>query len=248
VHFKLPKSAKQATISEMLERRKTITVSVGSVKIGSSVPIVIQSMTKVPTTDIARVYEQINQLTQAGCPLVRIAVPTRADTAAFAKIVQKANVPLIADVHFSPDRAIEAIEAGAAKIRLNPGNIKDRQSIYRIIDAAKMHKIAIRIGVNEASIRNLKTQDVPVQKRIALMLREMKKYVRLFENRGFTQLVLSAKSSDTLRTIEINRCIAEAFNYPIHLGLTHAGLPEDAQIPSAARRRHRRHYPRKCCR
>ena len=217
----------------MLKRRKTITVSVGSVKIGSSAPIVIQSMTKVPTTDIARVYEQINQLTQAGCPLVRIAVPTRADTAAFAKIVQKANVPLIADVHFSPDRAIEAIEAGAAKIRLNPGNIKDRQSIYRIIDAAKMHKIAIRIGVNEASIRNLKTQDVPVQKRIALMLREMKKYVRLFENRGFTQLVLSAKSSDTLRTIEINRRIAEAFNYPIHLGLTHAGLPEDAQIPSA---------------
>jgi len=217
----------------VIKRRKTITVKAGSVKIGSSGPIAIQSMTKVPTVDIARCIRQINQLVQAGCRLVRVAVPTRADTAAFAKIVQKVNVPLIADVHFSPNRAIEAIEAGAAKIRLNPGNIKDRKSIYRIIDAAKMHKTAIRIGVNEASIRDLKKQDVPTAKRTALMLREMKKYIRLFENRNFTQLVLSAKSSDPVRTIEINRTIAKVFDYPIHLGLTHAGLPEDAQIPSA---------------
>jgi len=208
-------------------------VNVGSVKIGSSAPVVIQSMTKVPTVDIARCVRQINQLVQTGCQLVRVAVPTRADTAAFAKIVQKVSVPLIADVHFSPDRAIEAIEAGAAKVRLNPGNIKERKSIYRIIDAAKMHNTAIRIGINEASIRNLKKQDVPPTKRTALMLREMNKFVRLFENRNFTQLVLSAKSSDPVRTIEINRRIAKVFNYPIHLGLTHAGLPEDAQIPSA---------------
>ena len=217
----------------MIRRRKTKTINVGPVRIGSAVPIVIQSMTKVHTTDVARCVRQINQLIQAGCRLVRIAVPTRADTAAFAKIVQKVTVPLIADIHFSPDRAIEAIEAGAAKIRLNPGNIKNRESIYRIIDAAKMHKTAIRIGVNEASIRDLKKPDVPIEKRTALMLAEMKKYVRLFEGRNFTQLVLSAKSSDALRTIEINRRIAEVFDYPIHLGLTHAGLPEDAQMPSA---------------
>ena len=217
----------------MIKRRKTKTIKAGPVKIGSSAPIVIQSMTKVPTIDIARCLKQINQLAHAGCRLVRIAVPTRADTAAFAKIVQKVSIPLIADIHFSANRAIEAIEAGAAKIRLNPGNIKNRESIHRIIDAAKMHKTAIRIGVNEASIRDLKTQDVPPQKRAALMLKEMKRYVRLFENRNFTQLVLSAKSSDCLRTIEINRRIAKVFDYPIHLGLTHTGLPEDAQIPSA---------------
>ncbi|MDD5064851.1 MAG: flavodoxin-dependent (E)-4-hydroxy-3-methylbut-2-enyl-diphosphate synthase [Phycisphaerae bacterium] len=217
----------------MIKRRKTRTISIGRVSIGSSAPIVIQSMTKVPTIDVASAVMQINQLVRAGCRLVRIAVPTRADTAAFAKIVQKVSVPLIADVHFSAERAIEAIEAGAAKIRLNPGNIKKCESIHRIIDAAKMHKTAVRIGVNEASIRNLKTKDVPPRKRTALMLKEMKKYVRLFENRSFTQLVLSAKSSDPLRTIEINRRIAETFDYPIHLGLTHAGLPEDAQIPSA---------------
>jgi (E)-4-hydroxy-3-methylbut-2-enyl-diphosphate synthase len=147
--------------------------------------------------------------------------------------VQKVKVPLIADIHFNPQRAIEAIEAGATKIRLNPGNIKNRQAIYKVIDAAKMHNTAIRIGVNEASIRDLRKADVPFEKRISLMLKEMRGYIRLFENRKFSQIVLSAKSSDTLRTIEINRKIAEAFDYPIHLGLTHAGLPEDAQVPSA---------------
>ncbi len=208
-------------------------VKVGGVKIGGGADIVIQSMTKVSTGDIGRCVRQVNRLADAGCQLVRIAVPTRRDTAAFAKIVQKVDVPLIADVHFSAARAIEAIEAGAAKVRLNPGNIKNRKDIFRIIDAARMHKIAMRVGVNEASIRDLGKQEVPASRRVALMLREIKKYVRLFENRGFGQLVLSAKSSDTLRTIEINRRIAETFEYPIHIGLTHAGLPEDAQVPSA---------------
>jgi len=217
----------------VIKRRKTKTVNVGTVKIGSRNPVVIQSMTKVPTVDVDRCIKQINQLVQAGCRLVRLAVPRRADTDALAQIVQKVNIPLIADVHFSPKRAIEAIEAGTAKIRLNPGNIKNRKDIFRIIDAAKIHRTAIRIGVNEASIRDLHKQPVPTNKRTALMLREMKSYVRLFEGRNFDSLVLSAKSSDVSRTIEINRAISEAFDYPIHLGLTHAGLPEDARIPSS---------------
>ena len=217
----------------MIKRRKTKTVNVGAVKIGSRYPVVIQSMTKVPTVDVDRCIEQINQLVRAGCRLVRLAVPRRADTAALAQIVQKVDIPLIADVHFSAERAIEAIEAGAAKIRLNPGNIKNRRDIIRIIDSAKMHKIAIRVGVNEASIRDLRKDPVPANKRTALMLREMKSYVQLFEGRNFNSLVLSAKSSDVTRTIEINRAISKTFDYPIHLGLTHAGLPEDARIPSA---------------
>ena len=217
----------------MSKRRKTITVRVGSVKLGFGCPIVIQSMTKVPTVAITRCVRQVNQLVRAGCGLVRVSVPTRPDAAAFAKIVQKVDVPLIADIHFSSARAVEAIEAGAAKIRLNPGNIKKRRDILRIIDAAKMHGAAIRVGVNEASIRDLKSKPVPAGKRAALMLKEMKKYVRLFESRSFDQLVLSAKSSDATRTIEINRRLAETFDYPMHLGLTHAGLPEDAAIPSA---------------
>lgn len=217
----------------MIARRPTSSVSVGSVQLGSSGPVVIQSMTKVPTTDVARCVRQIQRLVRAGCGLVRIAVPRRADTIAFGQIVQKVRVPLIADVHFSADRAVEAIEAGAAKVRLNPGNIKKQQDIFRIIDAAKMHRVAARIGVNEASIRDLKKAPVPPEKRTALMLEEMRSYIRLFEARGFDQIVLSAKSSDALRTIEVNRAIAETFGYPIHLGLTHAGLPADASIPSA---------------
>jgi (E)-4-hydroxy-3-methylbut-2-enyl-diphosphate synthase len=176
---------------------------------------------------------QINKLKAAGCDLVRIAVPTRADGQAFAKIVQKVDMPLVADIHFSPDRAVQAIEAGAVKIRLNPGNVKDPKDIRRILDCAKMHQIAIRIGVNEASIRDLKAGDVTGARRVALMLREMKRYIRLFEKHGFDNIVLSAKSADTVRTIEVNRAIAETFDYPVHLGLTHAGLPEDAVIPSS---------------
>jgi len=220
------------------KRRKTKKVMVGDVQIGSGSHIVLQSMTKVPTSDISRCVRQIKQLVRAGCELVRIAVPRKADTKAFARIVQKVNVPLIADVHFSAERAIEAIEAGAAKIRLNPGNITRSEDIRRIIDSAAMSscatgKTAIRIGINEASIRDLRKPDVPEAKRVSLMLKEMKRYVRLFEAENFNQIVLSAKSSNPLRNIDVNRKISESFDYPIHIGLTHAGLPKDVQIPSA---------------
>ena len=216
----------------MIKRRKTTTVKVGNVRIGSRYPVVIQSMTNTQTTDLAKTVSQIRRLVKAGCEIVRVAVPTAADTRTFAKIIERVDVPLVADIHFSPARAIEAIEAGAAKIRLNPGNIRDRKDLTRIVDCAKQHKIAIRTGVNEASIRDL-NNDTPPAKRVPLMLREITGYVRLFEKRGFTNLVLSAKSTDPVRTIEINRRIAEKFDYPIHIGLTHAGLPEHARIPTA---------------
>ena len=216
----------------MLKRRKTKTATVGPVKLGHQHPIAVQTMTKVFTTDVAACLRQIRQLDKVGCDLVRIAVPTQADTEALAKIIAKSPIPVIADIHFSAARAIKAIEAGAVKIRLNPGNIKDKNDIRRIIDSAKQHKIAIRVGVNEASIRDLKSDVAPAQ-RTALMLKEMRSYVRLFEKTGFDNLVLSAKSANTIRTIEVNRAIAANFEYPIHLGLTHAGLPEDAMIPSS---------------
>jgi (E)-4-hydroxy-3-methylbut-2-enyl-diphosphate synthase len=217
----------------MIKRRKTINFKIGRIKIGSRAPIVIQSMTKVPTVDIERCVKQIRALKRAGCELVRVAVANRKDSTAFKEIVEKVSIPLIADIHFSIALAIEAIESGAAKIRLNPGNIKDRKDILRIIDAAKMHDAAIRVGVNEASIRDLKKQNVPLQRRTTLMLEEMRRYLHIFESRSFNKIVLSAKSSDAVRTIAINRKIAEVFDYPIHLGLTHAGLLEDASVSSA---------------
>jgi len=218
---------------KLIKRVKTKTVSVGPVKIGSAHPITIQSMTKVSTSDADAVIAQIKTLAAAGCQIVRCAVPTAADTAALKKIVSASPIPVVADIHFSADRALEAIEAGVAKIRLNPGNIKTKSEIISIIDAAKANKVAIRIGINEASIRDL-GQDTPPDRRTALMLKEMRSYIRLFENHGFNQIVLSAKSSDVLRTIEINRAISKNFDYPLHLGLTHAGIPEDAAVPTAA--------------
>jgi (E)-4-hydroxy-3-methylbut-2-enyl-diphosphate synthase len=216
----------------MIKRRKTVTVTAGAVRIGSKYPIVIQSMVKLPTTDVADCVAQINSLAAAGAGLVRLAVPTAKDSIAFAKIVQKVKIPLIADIHFSAERAIEAIEAGAAKIRLNPGNVKDKKDIDRIIDCAKSHKVAVRIGINEASIRNL-LRDTPQRQRTVLMIKKMRNYVRLFEKRGFDNIVLSVKSSDVERTIESNQAVAEKFDYPIHLGLTHAGLAEDAIVPAS---------------
>jgi (E)-4-hydroxy-3-methylbut-2-enyl-diphosphate synthase len=216
----------------MIERRKTKTVTAGPLKLGSGHRVLVQTMTKVFTTDVEACVRQIQKLQRAGCDMVRIAVPTRTDTEALAKIIRRVKMPVVADVHFAAQRAIEAIEGGAIKIRLNPGNVKDPADIRRVIDCAKAHGAAIRAGVNEASIRDLKA-DVPAEQRTALMLDELRSYIRLFENAGFENLVLSAKSANPLRTIEVNRAIAGAFEYPIHVGLTHAGLPEDATIPSA---------------
>ena len=216
----------------MIKRRKTTTSNGRNSQNRVIYPIVIQSMVKLPTTDVVRCVQQINALAAAGAKLVRLALPTRNDTIAFAKIVQKVKMPLIADIHFSAERAIEAIEAGAAKIRLNPGNIKNKTDISRIIDCAKTHKIAVRIGINEAGIRNL-LHDTPYRQRTSLMIKKMQNYIRLFEKRGFDNIVLSVKSSDVQRTIESNQAIAKKFNYPIHLGLTHAGLAEDAIVPAS---------------
>jgi (E)-4-hydroxy-3-methylbut-2-enyl-diphosphate synthase len=216
----------------MIKRNKVKTAYVGGVGIGDGFKVAIQSMTKTATSDVAATLRQVKLLEKSGCDIIRIAVPTRGDTQALAKIIENTNIPVVADIHFSPDRAIESIEAGAAKIRLNPGNIKDPKDVRRIIECAKSHKIAMRIGINEASIRDLKA-DVTEKKRVSLMVQEMKRYIRLFEKNGFDNIVISAKSVDVGRTVEVNRAFAKTFDYPIHIGLTHAGLPEDAIVPSA---------------
>ncbi|HOF02944.1 MAG TPA: flavodoxin-dependent (E)-4-hydroxy-3-methylbut-2-enyl-diphosphate synthase, partial [Atribacterota bacterium] len=190
-------------------------------------------MTSCDVNNLTNTLKQIDRLEAAGCDLVRIAFPDIQSCKFIPIIKRHAKVPIMADVHFNYLIALEALKQGIDGIRLNPGNIKNRQDIFRIIDCAKQHRIAIRIGVNEASIRDLKSGDVPVSRRVGLMRRQMARYVRLFEKKGFDNLVLSAKSADTLRTIEITRALAEDFDYPIHLGLTHAGLPEDAAVPSA---------------
>ncbi|MBN1435453.1 MAG: flavodoxin-dependent (E)-4-hydroxy-3-methylbut-2-enyl-diphosphate synthase [Sedimentisphaerales bacterium] len=219
-------------------RNQTRSVSVGTATIGGPSPVTVQSMTNVPTHDIDKCLAQIAQLTDADCEIVRVAVPTADDTAALPQILKQIKIPLVADVHFHYERAIEAIEAGVAKIRLNPGNIKDRQQVERVIAACKANNTAIRVGVNEGSIVERKDKQQHSQEKqvslVELMVDKMRDYVRIFEDNNFDQLVLSAKCHDAARTIAVNRAIAAQFDYPLHLGVTHAGDIQTGTIRSSA--------------
>ncbi|MGQ9651305.1 MAG: flavodoxin-dependent (E)-4-hydroxy-3-methylbut-2-enyl-diphosphate synthase [Phycisphaerae bacterium] len=232
-----------ATLSR--ERRITRQVRVGRVLLGGGAPVVLQSMTSTPTHDIDATVMQINRLAAAGCDVVRVAVPAKEDTAALPEIIRQSPVPIVADVHFHYERALEAIEAGVAKIRLNPGNIKDRKQVNEVIRACKQAAIPIRVGVNEGSI--VERQDKVVrqsEKRelardyhgnlIQLMVRKLEEYLRIFEENGFEDVVLAAKSPDPTIVIDAYREISRRYDFPLHLGVTHAGPPETGRVRSVA--------------
>jgi (E)-4-hydroxy-3-methylbut-2-enyl-diphosphate synthase len=202
-------------------------------------------MTNTPTRDVQATLAQIHELAEAGCDLIRVAVPTKDDTAALGQIVRESPIPVIADVHFHFRRALEAVEAGAAKIRLNPGNIADRQHVLEVIEACKRRNVPIRVGVNEASIverrdsvaRSAELKQLAGDYRhtmVELMLRKLTDYVEIFRQACFDQLVLSVKSSDARLLIAACLAVGERFDYPLHLGLTHAGPPETGRIRSVA--------------
>ena len=221
-----------------ITRKQTRQISVGSVKIGARAPIAIQSMTNTQTADAQATIRQINQLAQAGAHIVRVATPTLADTQALSQIVKASSVPIVADVHFHFQRAIDAINAGVAKIRLNPGNITDRDKVREIIELAGEKNVAIRIGVNEGSVsdRRDKVRFAEDMKKplVDLMLEKMAEYLEVFERAGFENLALSAKSHDAYTTIAANRAISDRWDYPLHLGVTHAGTAQTGAIRSAA--------------
>ena len=229
----------------MTPRRKTRQVDVGGVAIGGDAPVAIQSMTSTYTYDIDATAVQIRELAQAGADMVRVAVPEPRDTAALPSIIEQSPCPIIADVHFHYQRALEAVEAGVHKIRLNPGNIQDRDQVNRVIDACKERGIPIRVGANEGGIVERKDKDVRSVEKTALdqdyhggliriMVRKIEEYLRIFEARNFHDVVLSAKSIDAAMVIDANRAISERFDYPLHLGVTHAGTPETGRIRSVA--------------
>lgn len=221
-----------------IQRRRTRAISVGGVIIGGDAPVSIQSMTNTRTADTDSTLAQVRWLAEAGADLVRVATPTPEDTAVLAKIVRDAPVPIIADVHFHFQRALEAIEAGVAKIRLNPGNLDDAEKVGAVIRAAKSTGVAIRVGVNEGSVvtrRDSEQRSEDLLRPLAeLMVEKMADYLTIFQDEGFDALVLSAKSHDAMTTIDVNRRLAERWDFPLHLGVTHAGPPETAVIRSAA--------------
>jgi len=213
-----------------LRRRKTRTIRIGSVRIGSDAPIVVQSMTNTDTRNVAATVKQINALEQAGCEIARVAIPDADAVRALADIKKGIAIPLIADIHFQAQLAIDAIKNGADGIRINPGNMaKDR--IAEIVRAARDHATAIRIGVNAGSLQKDLLARYGVSAR-ALCESALRGAARL-EDLGFERIKLSIKSSDVPMMVEACRLVAARTDYPLHLGVTEAGTRVDAAVKSA---------------
>jgi (E)-4-hydroxy-3-methylbut-2-enyl-diphosphate synthase len=233
----------------MMERRTTRQVTLGDkqhgfVKIGGDAPVAVQSMTSGYTYEIDKCVAEIHKLAAAGADIVRVAVPERKDTAALKEILSQVRVPIVADVHFHFQRALEAIEAGVHKIRLNPGNINDKEQVLKVIDACKERKIPIRIGVNEGSIVERKDKQKRMKElggvfsnnkhghMLAIMITKLEEYLEIFHERDFHDITISAKSIDPQIVIAAYTEISKAFDYPLHLGVTHAGPKETGTIRS----------------
>lgn len=233
----------------MINRRKTRQVTLGDkehgfIKIGGDAPVSVQTMTSGYTYEIDKCVAEIHKLAAAGADIVRVAVPERKDTAALKEILPQVKVPIVADVHFHFERALEAIEAGVHKIRLNPGNIQDRAQVEKVIDACKERRIPIRIGVNEGSIIERKDKQKRAKELggvfsnnkhgyiLAIMIAKLEEYLDIFYARNFYDVTISAKSIDPLVVIDAYTEISKRFDHPLHLGVTHAGPKETGTIRS----------------
>src|SRR3954463_13939754 len=233
----------------MIQRRKTRQVIVGDdrvgrVAIGGDAPVSVQSMTAGYTYEIDKCVAEIQKLAAAGADLVRVAVPEKKDTQALREIIPQSPVPIVADVHFHFQRALEAIDAGVHKIRLNPGNINDRAQVRDVIQACKAKKIPIRIGVNEGSIVERRDKQKRLKELggvfsdnkhghfLAIMITKLEEYLDIFHAEDFYDIVISAKSIDPLLVIDAYIEINKRFDYPLHLGVTHAGPKETGTIRS----------------
>lgn len=203
-------------------QRKTITIQ--NLKLGPNSPVSMQSMTNTKTEDYVSTLTQTKSLINAGAEIVRISVPNDESVTTIAKIQREVNVPLCADIHFDYKLAIKCIEHGIPKIRINPGNIGKKDNYVSVLNAAKQHKTVIRIGVNIGSIPMKYQKLSPID----AMIESMKEYVTIAENNAFDNLVLSAKSSDVRETYEANKLLHSTFPYPLHIGVTEAGVYEQA--------------------
>ncbi len=219
-------------MSNHIRRRRTRAVRVGSLRLGGGAPVAVQSMTNTRTDDVAATVRQARRLERAGCELVRVAVPDERAAAVLPAIRDRVTLPLVADVHFDHRLALAAIAAGWDKVRINPGNIGSAVRVRMIIRAAADAGAAIRVGVNAGSISRklLRKHGGPT---VAAMLDSMADCLEPFEQLGFRSVVLSAKTTDTLDTIAVYRALARCYRYPLHLGLTEAGLPFEGAIRSA---------------
>ncbi|GAA3890675.1 flavodoxin-dependent (E)-4-hydroxy-3-methylbut-2-enyl-diphosphate synthase [Streptomyces lacrimifluminis] len=218
---------------KLAERRKSRQIQVGSVAVGGDAPVSVQSMTTTRTSDIGATLQQIAELTASGCQIVRVACPTQDDADALATIARKSQIPVIADIHFQPKYVFAAIEAGCAAVRVNPGNIKQfDDQVKEIARAAKDHGTPIRIGVNAGSLDKRLLQKYGRATPEALVESALWE-ASLFEEHDFRDIKISVKHNDPVIMVNAYRQLAEACDYPLHLGVTEAGPAFQGTIKSA---------------
>ena len=205
---------------------------IGSKVIGGGNPILIQSMTNTKTEDIAATVAQINKLAAAGCDIIRCAVPTMEAAEALTEIKKQVEIPVVADIHFDYRLAIAAIEHGADKIRINPGNIGSRERVQAVVDAAKERQIPIRVGVNSGSLEKDLVEKYHGVTAEGIVESALDK-VKMIEDMGYDNLVISIKSSDVMMCVKAHELIAEKTDHPLHVGITEAGTIISGNIKSA---------------
>lgn len=215
----------------MILRRASKPLRIGNITIGGDSPIIVQSMTKTDTRDVSSTLNQIRELEECGCELIRVAVPDGEAAQALSSIKQGISIPLIADIHFDYRLALASLEAGADGLRLNPGNIGDPKQIAKVVKAAREREIPIRIGVNAGSLPH--SSYVPPTTLAQRMVDVALEQIHLLESLDFDLIKVSLKAFDVPTTIEAYRLIAEKIPYPLHLGITEAGLPGKGVIRSA---------------
>ena len=213
-------------------RDETKVVQIGKRQIGGGNPILIQSMCNTKTEDVEATVEQILALEHAGCDIIRVAVPTMEAAAALTEIKRQIHIPLVADIHFDYRLAIAAIECGADKIRINPGNIGSRERIQAVVDKAKEYGVPIRVGVNSGSLEKPLVEKYGGVTAEGLVESALDK-VALIEQMGYDNLVISIKSSDVMMCVKAHELIAKKTHYPLHVGITEAGTVIAGNIKSA---------------
>ncbi len=215
-----------------IERRKSRQIHVGSVPIGGDAPIAVQSMTNTLTADAQATIDQVRELEEAGADIVRVSCPDVESTAALKAIVQASKVPIVADIHFHYKRAIEAAKAGAACLRINPGNIGSADRVREVIQAARDHGLSMRIGVNAGSLERdlLEKYGEPCP---AAMVESALSHARILQDHDFHEFKISVKASDIFMTVAAYHELAEAIDCPLHLGITEAGALRTGTVKSS---------------
>lgn len=213
-------------------RRESLKVMVGNVQIGDGADITVQSMTNTFTKDVKSTVAQILQLEEAGCEIIRVAVADNEDAEAIKEIKKQIHIPIVADIHFDYRLALKSIESGIDKLRINPGNIGGIDRVKKVVEKAKPRNIPIRIGVNAGSIHKeiLKKYNAPTSEG---MVESALEHVRILEDLDYGNIVISMKGTDIKMTIDAYKSMAKKVNYPLHLGITHAGTLFEGSIRSA---------------